>query len=311
MTHAKIKCDLCTFTSASQFHLFLHHENNHIVEQPISPPTTYPCDLCGMMFGHSDDLNAHIQRRHTHFETSPPSSQAQVPPNGQGISLILEEQIDMAQTINSFKESVLAQLAEIKNNQESFKKTLGQLSSAQLQQNLSLKRKYSPSLTLLPSFQILLLNIHPTLLPLLLLLALLLLFQSLNLMILQHLLLNLLASSLQFLNHVLFQQNQPQVRVLLQQHQTMQLLKALCLQHQVHPLLNQMFPICFLSISTNNLNHRFHLKISLLCLQMYLDILQNLLPHDYPLHKEERYSSLLTPLVALRTSDILRNQPTP
>ena len=138
MTHAKIKCDLCTFTSASQFHLFLHHENNHIVEQPISPPTTYPCDLCGMMFGHSDDLNAHIQRRHTHFETSPPSSQAQVPPNGQGISLILEEQIDMAQTINSFKESVLAQLAEIKNNQESFKTTLGQLSSAQLQQNLSL-----------------------------------------------------------------------------------------------------------------------------------------------------------------------------
>ena len=117
MTHAKIKCDLCTFTSASQFHLFLHHENNHIVEQPISPPTTYPCDLCGMMFGHSDDLNAHIQRRHTHFETSPPSSQAQVPPNGQGFSLILEEQIDMAQTINSFKESVLAQLAEIKNNQ--------------------------------------------------------------------------------------------------------------------------------------------------------------------------------------------------
>ena len=59
MTHAKLSATL-----------YLHHSFSHFfTKQTISPPTTFPCDLCGRIFGHSDDLNSHIQRRHSHFET--------------------------------------------------------------------------------------------------------------------------------------------------------------------------------------------------------------------------------------------------
>ena len=94
-----------------------------------------------MTFTNSDDLNSHILRRHTHFDitSSPPMvTPAQAPANNHGISLLLEEQIDMAQTLKIFKESVLAQLTEIQSNQESFKTSLNEISSTQHKQNLSL-----------------------------------------------------------------------------------------------------------------------------------------------------------------------------
>ena len=96
-----------------------------------------------MTFANSDDLNSHILRRHSHFDTpsSPPLvTPSQAPANNHGISLLLEEQIDMAQTLKIFKESVLAQLSEIQSNQESFKTSLGEISSTQHKQNISLHR---------------------------------------------------------------------------------------------------------------------------------------------------------------------------
>ena len=81
------RCDLCHFKAMSNINLkrhlamtdaklsatlHLNHSFTHFfTKQTISPPTTFPCDLCGRIFGHSDDLNSHIQRRHSHFEKGP------------------------------------------------------------------------------------------------------------------------------------------------------------------------------------------------------------------------------------------------
>ena len=67
VTHAKIACDKCKFTTASEFHLTLHKEHNHINPEKTQSPqinSLLRCDLCGLTFVHPDDLDAHIQRRH-------------------------------------------------------------------------------------------------------------------------------------------------------------------------------------------------------------------------------------------------------
>ena len=108
-THPKLRCDKCKFASSSEFSLFLHHENEHKNEkEPVHLPT-FTCDLCGMTFSQAQDLDSHIQRRHSHYEA--PSAPPQAPSNNHGLSLILEEQIDMSQTLKSFKESIQAQLS--------------------------------------------------------------------------------------------------------------------------------------------------------------------------------------------------------
>ena len=74
-------------------------------------------------FSIEDDLINHIQRRHTQTDPDIPSQST----HNHVHAMILEEQIDMAQTLNQFKESMNAQLNEIKNNQEVLKDTIKQL----------------------------------------------------------------------------------------------------------------------------------------------------------------------------------------
>ena len=115
--HAKLKCDQCPFTSASQFSHTLHKEQNH--PQPEAQ-ILHPCHLCGMTFAIVSDLESHIQRRHT--ETVLPAKSSD-----HSFSILLEEQIDMALTLKEFKESVSAKLSVIQNEQEALKVNIKQL----------------------------------------------------------------------------------------------------------------------------------------------------------------------------------------
>ena len=69
-----------------------------------------------MTFAMEGDLESHIQRRHTPQQdtVAPPVYSSQ----NHSLALILEEQIDMAQTLKQFKESVNAQLSTIRNDHE-------------------------------------------------------------------------------------------------------------------------------------------------------------------------------------------------
>ena len=152
--HAKLKCDQCIFTSNSQFTLDLHIVQDHDPTQPtthLHPCTLcdetflieedlnkhmsmkHSCTLCGITFPLEEDLNNHIQRRHVHQ----PDDASHVPTQHEALNLsqkhslamILEEQIDMAQTLNTFKDSVSAKLAVIQQDQEVLKNAIGLLTN--------------------------------------------------------------------------------------------------------------------------------------------------------------------------------------
>ena len=134
ITHAKSNCDRCSFTSSSQFHLFLHQENEHTDPGPtMTMPLTIPCDLCGLTFSNADDLDSHVRRRHTHSEQQVP--QPTQSSSNDNLSRILEEQTDIAQTLKVMQESIFAQLSEIQKNQIFFKDSLNQLSLSHTNQS--------------------------------------------------------------------------------------------------------------------------------------------------------------------------------
>ena len=143
--HAKLKCDQCYFTSNSQFALDLHVVQDHDPTQftHLHPCTlcdkTFPieedlknhmsvkhtCTLCGITFLLEEDLSSHIQRRHVHQPNDAPQVPSQHEtrnlPQNHTLSMIIEEQIDMAQTLNTFKDSVSAKLSVIQQDQEFLK----------------------------------------------------------------------------------------------------------------------------------------------------------------------------------------------
>ena len=127
VSHAKIRCDKCTFTSSSGFHLALHQEHSHNVTAPQARPLC-PCSLCGITFAQQDDLDSHIKRRHSPQDT--PETPPHPPPTQPNpvLAMVLEEQIDMAQSLKELKQAIDAQLTEIRDGQEflmqEMKKTL-------------------------------------------------------------------------------------------------------------------------------------------------------------------------------------------
>ena len=151
--HAKLKCDQCYFTSNSQFALDLHVVQDHDPTQftHLHPCTlcdkTFPieedlknhmsvkhtCTLCGITFLLEEDLSSHIQRRHVHQPNDAPQVPSQHEtrnlPQNHTLSMIIEEQIDMAQTLNTFKDSVSAKLSVIQQDQEFLKNAIGQLNN--------------------------------------------------------------------------------------------------------------------------------------------------------------------------------------
>ena len=121
VTHARTQCDQCHFTSSSQFHLALHKEQDHSQPQPPKEQL-FPCILCGMTFSQSYDLDSHIKRRH-----SPPQDEPSDQTPNHTLTMVLEEQIDMAQNFKELKASIDAQLSEIRNDQESLRVDIKQL----------------------------------------------------------------------------------------------------------------------------------------------------------------------------------------
>ena len=121
VTHARSQCDRCHFTSSSQFHLTLHKEQEHSQTQPIKDQL-FPCSLCGMTFSQLHDLDSHIKRRHC-----PPQDEPSHQTPNHTLTMVLEEQIDMAQTFKELKASMDAQLSEIRKDQETFRDDIKQL----------------------------------------------------------------------------------------------------------------------------------------------------------------------------------------
>ena len=132
--HDFLSCDQCIFITPSQFNLDLHVVQCHDPTQADSQ-TLYSCDLCGITFTLENDLNKHIQRRHTQDppQSVSPSNSAQ----NHSLAQILEEQIDMAQTLKQFKESVSAQLSVIHKDQEALKDTIKHLANETAHINIS------------------------------------------------------------------------------------------------------------------------------------------------------------------------------
>ena len=121
VTHARIQCDRCHFTSSSQFHLTLHKEQEHSQTEPIKDQLS-PCILCGITFSQLHDLDSHIKRRHC-----PPQDEPSHQTPNHTLTMVLEEQIDMAQTFKELKASMDAQLSEIRKDQETFRDDIKQL----------------------------------------------------------------------------------------------------------------------------------------------------------------------------------------
>lgn len=131
-THAKLFCSSCSFFTYSEFHLNNHIENEH-ERQPV------PCGLCGISFTTKNQLEDHIQRRHiNHDNTVPNSSPSQAQSHVQ--ALLLEEVIDMAQSLKMFKESTDAQLSEIRITQETLKDELKQIVDATTNTNSEISK---------------------------------------------------------------------------------------------------------------------------------------------------------------------------
>ena len=132
----RLDVNKCQFTTSSEFHLSLHKEHQHKDTQHQKQPL-FPCDLCGITFVHQDDLDNHILRRHgpQQDETSPPSN---IP--NHVLTLVLEEQIDMTQSLKELKDTFNAHLAEIRSDQESFRDIMKQLVNGNILLSSSFKQ---------------------------------------------------------------------------------------------------------------------------------------------------------------------------
>ena len=121
--------------------LQLLHRNKEHPEKSLSQDQLVPCALCGITFTSKNDLENHIQRRHV---THQPSIVHNKPTHDQSHfqALILEEIVDMAQTLRLFKETTAAQLSDIRDTQEAFKQELQILSERNIQTNSDLSRNY-------------------------------------------------------------------------------------------------------------------------------------------------------------------------
>ena len=114
-------CNISIPGNDSNVHLQGTHESMQV-------DSFFPCDLCGITFTLTDDLNEHIQRRHM-IQANSTSSLAtdtfvkfnQIP------ARLLEEQIDMALSLKMFQETTSAQLCDIRETQEILKATLNQI----------------------------------------------------------------------------------------------------------------------------------------------------------------------------------------
>ena len=124
VSHAKVKCDKCNFSSSSEFVLTLHKEQHHNRDSQPPKEQLYPCSLCGITFSQQNDLDSHVTRRHSPPQdgTSPSS-----PPNPI-LTMVLEEQIDMAQSLKELKASFDAQMSEIRRDQETLINDMKKLS---------------------------------------------------------------------------------------------------------------------------------------------------------------------------------------
>ena len=142
--HAKIRCDQCLFTTSSQFTLDLHIVQEHDPSKSTScPPPLYPCNLCGITFNLEEDLKNHILRRHVPVP-DPHSPYQQVTPTthpqshfqmNDTLARNLEEQLDLAQTLKQFKDSVNAQLHVVQEDQKDLRKAIHKLSNDSAQLN--------------------------------------------------------------------------------------------------------------------------------------------------------------------------------
>ena len=154
--HASLKCDQCAFISTSQFALDLHVVNKHdptqdsqlnqsegsiqIREELCSPInqqefSTHTCSLCGITFPLQQDLDSHIHRRHPPHHDLSNTLDSPHQSKNHHLSLLLEEQMDMAQTLKQIKDSFDAQLnilregqTAIQANQDALKEAIKQIS---------------------------------------------------------------------------------------------------------------------------------------------------------------------------------------
>ena len=125
--HTRFNCDLCDLVTTSQNELIQHKEQVHTsLGSSVHP--NYSCALCGISFSLSDDLEAHIQRRHVFPPDSPAErSEHHCLPNAyqnHTQARLLEEQVDMALSLKHFQDTTIAQLSEIRETQEVFKESL-------------------------------------------------------------------------------------------------------------------------------------------------------------------------------------------
>ena len=140
VNHTELTCADCSYTTNTESHLTLHRNKEH-PEKSLSQDQLVPCALCGITFTSKNDLENHIQRRHV---THQPSIVHNKPTHDQSHfqALILEEIVDMAQTLRLFKETTAAQLSDIRDTQEAFKQELQILSERNIQTNSDLSRNY-------------------------------------------------------------------------------------------------------------------------------------------------------------------------
>ena len=129
-THAKLRCDKCSYTSKSEFSLLVHTQHDHPPETPVQE-SLFPCNVCGITFAHQSDLNTHVGRNHE-------QTQNNYILNNHKLAMILEEQIDLAQSLKSFKETIVTQLTEIAANQNTLRNDIQQLSCTSLHTRSSL-----------------------------------------------------------------------------------------------------------------------------------------------------------------------------
>ena len=121
VANGRIQCDQCDFTSSSQFSRALHTEQDQTQPQPPKEQL-FPCILCGMTISQSCDLDSHIKRRH-----SPPHEEPPIKTPNHTLTMVLEEQIDMAKNFIELKNSIDAQLSEIRHDQETLRDDMKQL----------------------------------------------------------------------------------------------------------------------------------------------------------------------------------------
>ena len=118
-------CENCCNTQAYRDHSNVHLHDTH---DSLQVDPLFTCDLCGLSFTITDDLNDHVQRRHMiqSHETSSLASNTLLNSNNIPARL-LEEQVDLSLSLKIFQETTSAQLSEIRETQQVLKATLNQI----------------------------------------------------------------------------------------------------------------------------------------------------------------------------------------